>query len=142
MKSKISGALKEAMKNRDKQRVSVLRMMTAQLSLADTSGQEPDYVAALASYAKKLAKAAEEYEGLGRADTAATVRDELAIVQEFLPQKLSDADTEALVDRILAEHELGPRDVGKAMKLVMSEHRDVVDGKQVRELVKAKLTGA
>lgn len=140
MQSKIRAALTEAMKNRDKQRVSVLRMMMAQLSLVDASGKEPDYLGALKSYAKKLTKTAEEYDGLGRADAAAAARQELTIVEEFLPRKLSDADTEALVDRVVAENELGPRDVGKAMKLIMAEHRDVVDGKKVQELVKAKLS--
>ena len=52
----------------------------------------------------------------------------------------ADAETEALVNRILAENDLGPRDIGQAMKLIMAEHRDVVDGKTVQQLVKAKLT--
>ena len=139
MQAKIRSALNEAMKNRDTRRVSVLRMMMAELKLDDTSGQKSDPVAALRSYAKKLARSAEEYAGLGKDDVACAAREELAVVEEFLPRTLSPEDTEALVDRILADHDLGPRDIGQAMKLVMADHRDVIDGKTVQQLVKAKL---
>ena len=92
------------------------------------------------SYAKRLDKSIEEYTSLGQAERAEALQSERAIVAEFMPKQLGPEETEALVDGTLAEHaDLTARDIGKAMKLIMAEHRGEVDGKLVNELVRRKL---
>ena len=142
MKTQISDALKQAMKARDAARTSVLRMLLAEIKTLETSGRKDvDPASAVASYAKRLDKSIEEYTSLGQAERADALKAERAIVAEFLPKQLGPDDTEAVVDAALAEHaELGPRDIGKAMKLIMADHKGEVDGKLVNELVRRKLT--
>ena len=141
MKTRISEALTKAMKARDAARTGVLRMLLAEIKTLETSGHkdvEPAF--AVASYAKRLDKSIEEYASLGQADRAETLKAERAIVAEFLPKQLGPAETEAVVDAVLADNaDLGPRDIGKAMKLIMAEHTGEVDGKLVNELVRRKL---
>ncbi len=62
---------------------------------------------------------------------------ELAIVEEFLPKQMSDEELERVVTEIIEFEK--PKDIGSAMKIVMSKYKDVVDGKKVQALVRDML---
>ncbi|HTD52828.1 MAG TPA: GatB/YqeY domain-containing protein, partial [Thermoanaerobaculia bacterium] len=67
-------------------------------------------------------------------------REELAILEGYLPQALSEGDLEQLLRAIIAEKGLtSSKDVGTLMKEVMSRHRSRVDGKRAQEIARALL---
>jgi uncharacterized protein len=141
MKDRVTAALKESMKARDAMRTSVLRMLLAEIQTLETSGQKSvDPAQAVAAYAKRLDKSIDEYTSLGQTEQVEKLKAEHAVAAEFLPQQLSAEQTEAVVDQVLADNpDLTARDMGKAMKIVMADHKGQVDGKLVQELVKGKL---
>jgi len=135
----ISDALKDALRKKDKTRTSALRLVLAELEVAGASGRKFDELHVVRSYAKKLRKSADEYEALGRPAEAAGLRAELAVVEEFLPPQMTPAEIEDLVDRLIEEHDYGPRDLGRLMKSVMGEYGDRVDGRVVQQAAVRRL---
>ena len=141
---RLSAAVKDAMKAQQKDRLAVIRMLLAEVKSAQLSADGGvSAEAAVSAYAKRLRKSAEEYRRLAQPDRATQAEQELKIVEEFLPQQLSRADAEALVERVLRENSISsPKQMGQAMKLIMSEYGSQVEGKVVQEIIKAKLTAA
>jgi hypothetical protein len=95
----------------------------------------------LSTLVKQRRESAEAYRDV-RPELAAKEEQELAILQEFLPAQLSEAELKALIDAAVAEAgATGPRDMGAVMKLVTPQTTGRADGRLVSELVKARLTG-
>ncbi len=75
-----------------------------------------------------------------RPELAAKEERELAIIQSYLPEPMSDAELRAIVERVVAETgAAGPRDIGKVMPKVLAQTKDRADGKKVAALVGATL---
>ena len=134
MKERITEEIKNAMKSGDKLRVSVLRMLQADIINVEKSGKEFKQLDVIRGYAKKLKKAIEEYERLHLQDKVVSFSEELKIVEEFLPKQMSDEELKKVVIELLDSEK--PGDVGMAMKLVMGKYKEVADGKKVQALVK------
>src|SRR5437763_13674692 len=101
--SRLQEDMKVAMKSGQKDRLGVIRMLLNDVKNIDLAPKPTTAEQAVESYAKKLRKSAEEYEKLAKPDQAAQYRSELAIVEQYLPQKASPQDTEKLVDAFLAQ---------------------------------------
>jgi hypothetical protein len=140
VRDEIAREMKEALRSGQKKRVSVLRMLLNELTMAEKSGQKSDEQQVLQAYAKKLKKSAEEYQELERPETAREVLAELEIVREFLPEQMNRQEISQLIDQIVEENGYGPRDLGKVMKQVMGEHGPRVDGGMVNEIAREKLS--
>jgi uncharacterized protein YqeY len=134
MKERITKEIKDAMKSGGKRRVSVLRMVLADIINVEKSGKEFKQIDVVRGYAKKLKKAIEEYERLHLQDKIESYNEELKIVEEFLPKQMSDEELETVVTELI-ELEM-PKDIGSAMKIVMGKYKDIADGKKVQALVK------
>ncbi len=134
MKERIAKELKDAMKSRDKLRVSVLRMLLADITNVEKSGKDFKHIDVIRGYAKKLKKTIEEYERLQIQKEVDSCREELEIVEEFLPRQMSDEELEMVVTELLESEK--PGDMGMAMKIVMGKYKDIADGKKVQALVK------
>ena len=134
MKERITKELKDAMKSKDKLKVSVLRMLLADIINVEKSGKEFKHIDIIRGYAKKLKKAIEEYERLQIKKEVDSCKEELKIVEEFLPKQLSDEELAKLVTELIELEK--PADIGSAMKIVMGKYKDVADGKKVQVLVK------
>ncbi|MCP4266082.1 MAG: GatB/YqeY domain-containing protein [Candidatus Brocadiaceae bacterium] len=134
MKERITEEIKTAMKSGDKLRVSVLRMLQADIINVEKSGKEFKQIDVIRGYAKKLKKAIEEYERLHLQDKIMSFNEELKIVEEFLPKQMSDEELKKVVIELLDSEK--PGDMGMAMKLVMGKYKEVADGKKVQALVK------
>ncbi|MBC8550612.1 MAG: GatB/YqeY domain-containing protein [Candidatus Brocadiales bacterium] len=134
MKERLAEEIKNAMKSGDKLRVSVLRMMQADIINVEKSGKEFKQIDVIRGYAKKLKKAIEEYERLNLQDKIMSFNEELKIVEEFLPKQMSDEELKKVVIELLDSEK--PADMGMAMKLVMGKYKEVADGKKVQALVK------
>ena len=127
------------MKARDTIRLNTLRLLMAELKNNAIAVKPESESAVVKRYANKLEKTEAEYVRLDRRDHAEASKAERAIVEEFLPKKLSPDQTAELVDEMLAGKAVGPRDLGKAIGQIMKAHGEEVDGKLVGELVKRRL---
>ena len=134
MKERITKEINDAMKSGDKLRVSVLRMVLADIINIEKSGKDFKHIDIIRGYAKKLKKAIEEYKRLHLQDKIVSFNEELEIVEEFLPKQMSDEELKKVVIELLDSEK--PGDMGTAMKLVMGKYKEVADGKKVQALVK------
>ena len=143
MKERTTEDLKVAMKAQNKLRMSVLRMILADIKIADTSGKpkdQIDYVEVVRGYYKKLNKTREEYERLNLPDKVKELNGEIAIVEEYLPRQLSDDEIKRIVHEVIETNKFTAREMGAAMKLIMGKYGSVIDGKKVQMYLKEKLT--
>ncbi len=144
----IQEKFKQARRDRDEPTKNVIGMLRAKVQaiLKSGKGREEDdalWKEVITAYAKQLGKTMVELEKVGdRAEEAlAETRFEMDFCQQFLPKKLNEADTEALVRKLVAEAGIGsPKEMGKLMGLVMKNHRDEVDGTLVRQIATRVLT--
>ena len=134
VKERITKEIKDAMKSGDKLRVSVLRMLLADIINVEKSGKDFKHIDVIKGYAKKLKKTIEEYERLHIKDKIVSYNEELKIVEEFLPKQMSDEELEKVVTELIESEK--PEDIGSAMKIVMGKYKDIADGKKVQALVK------
>ncbi len=134
MKDRITKELKSAMKSQDKLRMSVLRMLLADITNMEKSGKDFECADVVRGYAKKLGKTIEEYKRLNVQDRIDSCMAEMAIVDEFLPKQMSDDELEKVVTEIIESQK--PKDIGSAMKIVMGKYKEVADGKKVQALVR------
>lgn len=139
--NKVNDALKNAMKNKDEMRLSVLRMMKSKVLYVNARGDLPDneIVRILTKYGKEVKESIEEFKKVGRTDDAAKAEKELTIVQEFLPEQLSTDEIKALVEATIKELGAGSmKDMGNVMKAVR-EKAPASDGKIVSQFVRELL---
>lgn len=142
LKERIAEDLKTSMKAQNKLRTSVLRMVLADIKIADTSGkpkEQIDYDEVVRGYYKKLKKTREEYERLKLPDKVTELDGEIVIVEEYLPKQLSDDELKKIVAEIIETNKFTARETGAAMKLIMSKYGNLADGKKVQRYLKEKL---
>ncbi len=143
---RINDDLKTAMKARDAERVSVLRMAMSDLKNAriekgdDLTDDEALQVIRRA--VKQRMESAEQYRDGDRADLADAETREAETLTAYLPQQITGDALEKLVADVIAEVGASSmKDMGRVIKEIMGKHGAAVDGKQVSALVKAKLAG-
>lgn len=144
VKDRITEDLKLAMKAQDKLKTSVLRMILADIKIADTSGKpkdQIDYVEVVRGYYKKLNKSREEYERLHLPEKTGELDKEIAVVMEYLPKQLSDDEMKKIVAETVETNKFTVKEMGAAMKLIMGKHGSLADGKKVQTYLKEKLGG-
>lgn len=144
MQTQIEHDLKAAMKSGDKRRVSTLRLLLSAMKNERINSQReltPEEAEAIIRRAVKQRKESiEVYDRTGRADLAAAEKEELGILETYLPQAMSDAELEATVRAIIAEKGFSSaKDVGHLMKELMARHRGRADGKRAQEIARKLL---
>lgn len=138
---RLTAEMKTALKAGEKDRLGVIRMLLAEVKNIDLNPAKPTAEQVVEGYAKKLKKSVEEYEKLGKVDEVAKLKSEVAVVEEFLPKKLSREETEQLIDSFLASNAFTEKDAGKATGLFMKQHGSQVDASLVNPILRAKLAG-
>lgn len=150
LKDRISDDIKAAMKAKDKLRLetvrSIKKVILEKESEVRPQGQdaltEAQELEVLTQLAKQRRDAIEQYSQAGRDDLAEKEAQELAILNEYLPAQLSDAEVEAIIEELIAATGAsGPKDMGKVMGPAMKRMKGQADGAKVQALVKAKLAG-
>jgi uncharacterized protein YqeY len=136
--------LKEAMKERDGARRDTLRLLIASLRGAEKELMRPlsdgEELQVLQRERKKRNEAAEAFRNGGRDEQAAKEEAELAVLEEFMPEPLSDEELEEIVDDVIAEvGATNVRDLGRVMADVMPQVAGRADGSAVTQLVREKL---
>ena len=140
LSDKLAQDLRDAMKQRDRLRVSVIRMIRSQMKYSQiqqgTDFSSEHELIVLEKEAKKRKEAIEAYQQSGAADRIAQEEAELAIIQEYLPKALTEDELKEIVTRVIIETGATTmKDIGMVMKPIMSEVRGRADGKVVQELV-------
>ena len=145
----IKAATISAMKAGEKDRTAALRQISAKIKDRDieerTSGKAiPDdelVVSVLQKMAKQRRESIEMYVSGGREELAAVERAELAVIEEFLPRMMDEAETIAAIDAIKADIGAASiKDMGAVMAELKARHGAVLDGKLASGLVKAALS--
>src|SRR6187399_717426 len=113
--AKLTEDMKTAMKAGQKERLSVIRMLLSDVKNIDLMPNKPTAEQVVAAYAKKLRKSVEEYEKLGKTEEVAKLKQEIAVVDEYLPKKASADDTAKLVEEFLAKNSFTEKQLGQAM---------------------------
>jgi hypothetical protein len=136
--------LNAAVKGRDATKVSVLRMLLADLHnrkiAARAELSEEQVVAALRTAVKQRQEAAEQFAAGGREDRAAAERAEIEVIEAYLPSLLEGEELKAAVDSVIDKTgATSPADMGKVMGALMSEYQGRIDGKAANALVRERL---
>jgi uncharacterized protein YqeY len=133
-----------ALKAGERDRVSALRMITAELQHAHkegASGSEIDEVGVLQRERKRRLESATAYRDAGRDDLAEGEEREAELIGDYLPEQMSDDELAAIVGDVVAETgAASPKEMGRVMSMVMPRVQGRADGKRVSALVKEKLT--
>ena len=140
-------ALKAAMKNKDSVALQALRSVKSAILLAQTqSGAKQDLssedeIKLLQKLVKQRKDSAAIFTTQGRVDLAGPELAEAAVIEQFLPQQLSEAEVADMVDAaIKATGASSMADMGKVMGMVTKQVSGRADGKTISTLVKARLS--
>jgi uncharacterized protein len=131
--------VRTAMKARDRERASALRLIVDVLQ-QDAKFGKGDEVAVLQRERKKRVEAAEAYENAGRTEQAASERFEAELIEGYLPQQLSDEELGELVEAAVSETgATEQKQMGQVMSALMPKLGGRADGKRVSAAVRQKL---
>jgi uncharacterized protein YqeY len=147
LKLTIENGIKDAMRAKDADRLRALRAIKSMILLEETSGSSSDGLSAdaemkiLMKAAKQRRDSLEVYVAQNRPDLAEKEQVELAIIEEFLPKQLSEAELTVKITEIIASvGATSPADMGKVMGVASKQLAGLADGKaisaKVNELLK------
>ena len=148
MRETIGTALKAAQKAQDKERTSTLRMINAAIQDRDIANRgagkgaasDDDVLQILTKMVKQREESAKAYEDGGRPELAAKERVEIALIREFLPQQMDEAETRAAIAQAIADAGASSiKDMGKVMGLLKERHTGSLDFGKAGPLVKEML---
>ncbi|WP_168713258.1 GatB/YqeY domain-containing protein [Cochlodiniinecator piscidefendens] len=149
MQNQIKAALKDAMRAKDAERLSTLRLVTAAIKDREIAmrgeGKEvsitdADVLAILSKMVKQRQESARAYEEGGRLELAEKERSEIEIIEEYLPRKLDEEETKAAVDAVVTSiGAQGIRDMGKVMGALKEKYTGQMDFGIVGPMVKDRL---
>ena len=149
LRTRVGGALKAAMKAKDADRLSTLRLINAAIKDRDISlrgeGREDGVTDAevlqiLGKMVKQRQESARAYEEGGRLELAEKERAEIVVIEEFLPRQLSEDEVSAAVEQVIAATGAeGIRDMGKVMGELKARYTGQMDFGAVGPLVKERL---
>ena len=142
--ARMEGELTAAMKERDTARRDALRLILSSLRAAEKELQRPlhddEELQVLQRERKRRLESAEAFRAAGREEKAAAEEAELAVLEEFMPEPLSEEELERIVDDAIAEvGATSMRDLGRVMADVMPQISGRADGSTVSQLVREKL---
>ncbi len=144
IKTQISAAVKAAMRGRDKQRLSALRLIQAAFKQKEVDERieldDEQAIAVLNRMAKQLRDAIRQFNQAGRTDLAEKEQFELAIIEAYLPAKLSPEETDRVIAQALADTgAVSLKDMGKVMALIKGRLGQQADMALISGKVKARL---
>ncbi|MGE0493708.1 MAG: GatB/YqeY domain-containing protein [Vulcanimicrobiota bacterium] len=146
LQQRIDDDIKTAMKAREKERLNTLRMVKTAIKNEEIERRGPldpaTAVAVLIKLTKQRKDSIEQFEKAGREDLASVERNELAIIEEYLPAAPSETEIEAAVDQAIADTKADSmKQMGQVIKTVREAFAGrPVDGGAISALVKKKLS--
>ncbi|MCP8616906.1 GatB/YqeY domain-containing protein [Salirhabdus salicampi] len=142
---KLNHDMKEALKQKDKETLSVIRMVKASLQneaikLGSDLTEEQE-ITVLSRELKQRNDSLHEFENAGRKDLAEKLENELKVLEKYMPKQLSDEELEDVIVQTI--NEVGAetkKDMGKVMSAVMPKVKGKADGSKVNQLVMKHLS--
>lgn len=148
LRDRLQTALKEAMKAKEADRLSTLRLINAAIKDRDIASRgdggpemvsDADITAIMGKMVKQRQESARAYEEGGRLELAEKELAEIGVIQEFLPRQMTEAEVAAAVEAAVAETGAASiRDVGRVMAALKARHAGQMDFGAVGALVKAR----
>ncbi|CAO3418663.1 GatB/YqeY domain-containing protein [Azospirillum doebereinerae] len=151
LRTRLNEALKESMRAKDARAVSTIRMVLAGLKDRDIAARtrgvtdgidEPEILSMMQGLIKQRNESATMYDQGGRPELAQQEREEIAVIEGFLPKQMSEDEVKAALDAIVAE--LGAssiKDMGRVMAELKARHAGQMDFAKAGGLVKQTLSG-
>jgi uncharacterized protein len=148
MREQFNSALKTAMKAGDKRRVETLRLVNAAIKDRDIEARgqgktvsDADILALLQKMVKSREESRDIYLKAGRNELATQEAEEIAIIQDYLPQQMGEAEVAAAVEAAIAETGAASiKDMGKVVAALKAKYAGQMDFAKASAAVKAKLT--
>ena len=146
VKEQLDVELKQAMRDKDALKLSVVRMLKSAIKYREIELMKPldeaGVLAVVSSEIKRRRDSVEQYKAGNRMDLADKEDAEITILQAWLPAQLGVEEIQKLVEAAVQKaNAQGPKDMGAVMKLLMPETQGKADGKVVSDMVKARLSG-
>ncbi len=144
LESKIQSDTLMAMKNSDKFKVSVLRMLKSAIQAEKINAKneltDENIIAIIKKQVKQRSDSILEYEKYNRPDMVATLKQEIKILEEYLPKQLSEEETKEAVKKIMSNYpDATIKDMGKIMKEASSSLGSIADMSEVSKLIRNSL---
>ena len=151
LQEKINASLKEAIKAKDRVRVSTLRLINAAIKDREIARRgeddgdrridDSDVLQILGKMVKQRQESARAYEEGGRLELAESEQAEIEVLETFLPKQLDESETAAAIDEAIAATKADSiRDMGRVMAALKERYTGQLDFGQVGPAVKARLT--
>ena len=145
LKTRINDDVKTAMRSKDKERLGTLRLLTAAIKQIEVDKRielnDEQVVAVVEKMLKQRKDSIEQFEKAGRNELAEIEIKEVAILKEFMPEQMSDADVDALIDEAIASTGAeAMKDMGKVMSILKPKLAGKADMGAVSGKIKAKLS--
>jgi uncharacterized protein YqeY len=138
--------MKQAMKNREKEKLSVIRMLKAALQneaikLGKNELAEDEELTVLSREVKQRKDSLQEFQNAGREDLVEKIQTELTYVNEYMPKQLTEDELEQIVTETISEVNASSKaDLGKVMSAIMPKVKGKADGSLVNKLVQKHLS--
>jgi hypothetical protein len=151
LREQLMADLKEALRDRDEPRKRTIRSVMAAMKTAETeldaSGErrnldDNDILVLISKQAKQRQESIDAFRQGGREDLVAEEEADLAILQSYLPQQLTEEEIRDEAREVIAEvGASGPKDLGRVMKPLMARLKGQADGRLVNQVVRQLLAG-
>lgn len=146
LKQRLTDDMKTAMKAGEKDRLAAIRLINAAIKQKEVDERvemdDARVIAVLEKMVKQRKDSIEQYDKAGRDDLAAIERAELAIIGQYLPEKMGEAEIRAAIEAAISETgAAGPADMGKLMGVLKPRLAGQADMGEVSKLIKQRLAG-
>ncbi len=144
LKDELLEDMKVAMKQKEKERLSVIRMARAAIKNIEIDKRkdltDEEVIEVISKEVKQRRDAIPEYVKAGREDIVQKLKEEIEILTKYLPRQLTREELEVIVEEVITQvGAISMKDIGKVMGGIMPKIKGRADGKLVNELVRAKL---
>jgi uncharacterized protein YqeY len=144
LSERLSQEMKQAMRDKDKTRLSVIRMVRSAMKYREIETGDPltdeDIVVIVQKELKQRRDSLQAFESAGRTDLAEATRSEIDVLMDYLPKQMSEDELRELITAIISEiGASGKSDTGKVMSKLMPQIRGRADGKLAQSLVQTLL---
>ncbi len=150
LRDQLKEAMKQAMRDKDQRTLSTVRLILAAIKDRDIAARteennEADDNAIVLGILSKMVKQRQDsikaYEEAGRAELAEQEREEIDVIQSFLPKQMNEDEIKDAVDGAIGETDAsGLKDIGKVMAILKSQHAGTMDFGMASRLVKERLS--
>ena len=145
LKEQITDSTKNAMKAREKSRVAVLRLVAAQIKQVEIDERRElsneDIESVLTKMIKQRRDSIEQFDKADRVDLSEKEKYEITIIEEFLPEQITEKELDDLLNTIIEEENVTSlKDMGRAMSVLKAKYANRIDMGIASGLIKSKLS--